>query len=123
MFSSRLNWSAGANPLAKLLAQKRASGAAILDLTESNPTAAGFQYPQDRILAALADPRSLCYEPAPAGILPARMSVSSYYGGRVDPGGILLTASTSEAYALLFKLLADPGDEVLIPRPSYPLFD
>jgi alanine-synthesizing transaminase len=123
MFSSRLNWSAGANPLAKLLAQKRASGAAILDLTESNPTAAGFQYPQDRILAALADPRSLCYEPAPAGILPARISVSSYYGGRVDPGGILLTASTSEAYALLFKLLADPGDEVLIPRPSYPLFD
>jgi hypothetical protein len=61
MFSSRLNWSASANPLAKLLAQKRASGAAILDLTESNPTAAGFQYPQNRILAALADPRSLCY--------------------------------------------------------------
>ena len=123
MFSSRLNWSAGANPLAKLLAQKRASGAAILDLTESNPTAAGFQYPQDRILAALADPRSLCYEPAPAGIPAARAAVSTYYGGRVDPGGILLTASTSEAYALLFKLLADPGDEVLIPRPSYPLFD
>jgi hypothetical protein len=123
MFSSRLNWSAGANPLAKLLAKKRASGAAILDLTESNPTAAGFQYPQERILAALADPRSLCYEPNPAGIPTARMAVSSYYGGRVDPGRILLTASTSEAYALLFKLLADPGDEVLIPRPSYPLFD
>ena len=123
MFSSRLNWSAAANPLARLLAQKRASGAALLDLTESNPTAAGFQYPQDRILAALADPRSLCYEPAPAGILAARLAVSSYYGGQVDPGCILLTASTSEAYALLFKLLADPGDEVLIPRPSYPLFD
>jgi len=123
MFSSRLNWSAAANPLAKLLAQKRVSGAAILDLTESNPTAAGFSYSEDRILAALADPRSLCYEPAPAGIPAARMAVSSYYGGRVDPGRILLTASTSEAYALLFKLLADPGDEVLIPRPSYPLFD
>jgi hypothetical protein len=123
MFSSRLNWSATANPLAKLLAHKRASGAAILDLTESNPTAAGFQYPHDRILAALADSRSLCYEPNPAGIPAARMAVSSYYGGRVDTGRILLTASTSEAYALLFKLLADPGDEVLIPRPSYPLFD
>jgi alanine-synthesizing transaminase len=123
MFSSRLNWSATANPLAKLLAQKRASGATVLDLTESNPTAAGFSYPEDRILAALADRRSLCYEPAPAGILAARMAVSSYYGGRVDPSRILLTASTSEAYALLFKLLANPGDEVLIPRPSYPLFD
>ena len=123
MFSSRLNWSAAANPLAKLLADKRATGAAILDLTESNPTAAEFQYPQERILAALADPRSLCYEPAPAGIPSARAAVSSYYRGRVDPDRILLTASTSEAYALLFKLLADPGDEVLIPRPSYPLFD
>jgi alanine-synthesizing transaminase len=123
MFSSRLNWSAAANPLARLLAQKRASGATVLDLSESNPTEAGFRYPEDRILAALADRRSLCYEPDPAGIPAARTAVSSYYGGRVDPGRILLTASTSEAYALLFKLLADPGDEVLIPRPSYPLFD
>jgi len=123
MFSSRLNWDTPPNPLAKLLAEKRASGAAILDLTESNPTAAGFNYPADRILNALADPRSLCYEPAPAGILAARSAVSGYYGGRVETGRILLTASTSEAYGLLFKLLADPGDEVMVPRPSYPLFD
>jgi len=123
MFSSRLNWSIRANPLARLLAAKRAAGAAFLDLTESNPTSAGFTYPADRILTALADPRSLCYEPAPAGILAARTAVSEYYGGRVDVSRILLTASTSEAYALLFKLLADPGDEVLVPRPSYPLFD
>lgn len=123
MFSSRLNWSIPANPLARLLAEKRSAGAAILDLTESNPTNAGFAYPSERILAALADPRSLCYEPAPAGILAARAAVSDYYRGRVDPGRVLLTASTSEAYALLFKLLANPGDEVLIPRPSYPLFD
>jgi alanine-synthesizing transaminase len=123
MFSSRLNWGIPANPLSRLLAQKRASGAAILDLTESNPTSAGFTYPVDRILPALADPRSLCYEPAPAGILAARSAVSRYYGGKVDAARILLTASTSEAYALLFKLLADPGDEVLVPRPSYPLFD
>jgi alanine-synthesizing transaminase len=123
MFSSRLNWGTPPNPLAKLLAEKRASGAAILDLTESNPTAAGFTYPADRILNALADPRSLCYEPSPAGLLAARSAVSEYYGGLVETTRILLTASTSEAYGFLFKLLADPGDEVLVPRPSYPLFD
>jgi len=123
MFSSRLNWGIPANPLSRLLAEKRSSGATILDLTESNPTSAGFTYPADRILAALADPRSLCYEPAPAGLLAARSAVSGYYSGRVDAARILLTASTSEAYALLFKLLADPGDEILVPRPSYPLFD
>ncbi len=100
MFSSRLNWDLPANPLSRLLAQKRASGPEILDLTESNPTRAGFNYPAEHILAALADPRSLCYEPAPAGILAARSSVSGYYGGQVDTGRILLTASTSEAYAL-----------------------
>jgi len=105
------------------LDEKRSAGAAILDLTESNPTAAGFAYPSDGILAALADPRALTYQPAPAGLPSARAAVSEYYSGRVDPGRILLTASTSEAYAFVFKLLADPGDEVLIPRPSYPLFD
>jgi aspartate/methionine/tyrosine aminotransferase len=106
------------------LDERRSSGAAILDLTESNPTAAGFAYPSDRILAALADPRALTYQPAAAGLPSARAAVSEdYYSGRVDPGRILLTASTSEAYAFVFKLLADPGDEVLVPRPSYPLFD
>lgn len=123
MFSSRLDWSTPANPLARLLSRKRAAGLPLLDLTESNPTAAGFSYPADSILTALADPRSLNYQPTPAGIPAAREAVSRYYGGRVEPGHILLTASTSEAYALLFKLLANPGDEVLIPRPSYPLFD
>jgi alanine-synthesizing transaminase len=123
MFSSRLNWNAPANPLARLLSEKRASQAAILDLTESNPTRAGFNYPADQVLGALADARSLCYEPTPAGILSARAAVSAYYGQMVDAGRILLTASTSEAYAILFKLLAEPGDEVLIPRPSYPLFE
>jgi alanine-synthesizing transaminase len=105
------------------LDERRSAGAAILDLTESNPTAAGFAYPSDQILAALADPRSLRYHPAAAGMPSARAAVSEYYSGRVDPGRILLTASTSEAYAFVFKLLADPGDEVLVPRPSYPLFD
>ncbi len=95
----------------------------ILDLTESNPTAAGFSYPSDAIFSALADPRSLRYEPAASGLPAARSAVAEYYSGRVTPDRILLTASTSEAYAFVFKLLADPGDQVLVPAPSYPLFD
>ena len=125
MFSSRFHWDLRPNRLTGLLNARRASGAEILDLTESNPTAAGFDYPPDTV-AALADPRALLYEPAPAGLAAARSAVSAYYAERgefVHPGNILLTASTSEAYAYLFKLLADPGDEVLVPRPSYPLFE
>jgi len=128
MFSSRLNWSAPENPLTKLLAEKRSRGDAVLDLTESNPTAAGFSYPVDLLLASLADPRLLSYEPHPAGLPAARAAVAEYYCGvspgyAVSPDQILLTASSSESYALLFKLLADPGDQVLVPRPSYPLFE
>jgi alanine-synthesizing transaminase len=105
------------------LDEKRSAGGPILDLTESNPTAAGFAYPSEAILSALADPRSLRYEPAAAGMPAARAAVSDYYSGRVTPDRVLLTASTSEAYAFVFKLLFDPGDEVLVPAPSYPLFD
>jgi alanine-synthesizing transaminase len=123
MFSSRLNWSAAPNPLAKLLSDKRARGDAVLDLTESNPTTAGFVYAQDRILRSLANEKSICYQPDPAGLPEARSAVADYYSGRVEPERILLTASTSEAYEFVFKLLADPGDEVLVPRPSYPLFE
>ena len=123
MFSNRLHWDLQQNPLTRLLNQKRASGEAILDLTESNPTRAQLDYPAEEIRAALDDMRSLCYEPTPAGSIEARAAVCDYYSGRVTPDRILLTASTSEAYGFLFKLLADPGDEVLVPRPSYPLFD
>jgi aspartate/methionine/tyrosine aminotransferase len=123
MFSSRLDWTAGANKLARMLEDKRAAGAEILDLTESNPTAAGLSYGTESIVKAFDDPRWLRYEPAPAGILAARTAVSQYYSNRVPVNRILLTASTSEAYGFLFKLLADPGDEILAPSPSYPLFD
>src|ERR1700686_7959 len=123
MFSSRLDWAVGPNPLTRLLHSKRSAGAAILDLTESNPTAAGFAYSSELLLQALADPRSIRYEPAPAGIIAARSAVSEYYSGLVPGERIFLTPSNSEAYGMLFKLLADPGDEVLTPRPSYPLFD
>ena len=129
MFSTRFHWDPSPNRLTRLLADKRRAGIAgidpILDLTESNPTHAGLAYPEE-IVQALADPRALRYDPQPAGSLAAREAVCRYYaeaGHTVEPDRVLLTASTSEAYAYLFKLLADPGDEVLVPRPSYPLFE
>jgi len=126
VFSSRLQWDSQPNPLSILLAEKRRSGAAILDLTESNPTRAGLDYPGAELLAALADSRALLYQPDPRGLLAAREAVAGYYAQRgveVPAARILLTASTSEAYSYLFKLLADPGHEILVPRPSYPLFE
>ena len=125
MFSSRFPRDFQPNRLTRALDAARRAGPPILDLTRSNPTEAGFRYPPE-ILGAFADSRSLRYEPTPAGLAEARAAVAQYYAARgvsVDPGRILLTASTSEAYAYLFKLLTDSGDEVLVPRPSYPLFD
>jgi aspartate/methionine/tyrosine aminotransferase len=125
-FSSRLKWDWPPNQLAQVLAAKRRGGARILDLTESNPTRAGFAYPETEILEALGDARSLRYEPTPAGLPAAREAVAGYYRARgiaVEPERIFLTASTSEAYSHVFKLLADPADEILVPRPSYPLFE
>jgi alanine-synthesizing transaminase len=127
VFSSRLHWDLRPNPLSELLKTKRAAGASILDLTESNPTNAGLAFPTEEILSALADPRSLRYEPTPTGLLAAREAVADRYyaplGDMVEPSRILLTASSSEAYAFLIKLLTEPGDELLVPRPSYPLFE
>lgn len=120
-YSRRMPWSAPPNALTSALEARRAAGGEILDLTESNPTRAGIAYDNVAILEPLSDPRSLTYEPSARGLAEAREAIASYEG--VDPGRILLTASTSEAYALLFKLLCDPGDEVLAPRPSYPLFE
>ena len=113
------------NRLAHPLAERRRSGQPIIDLTESNPTRAGFEYPQD-LLAPLASARGLIYAPEPFGLIEARRAVAADYARRgvvVDAERIVLTASTSDAYSLLFKLLAAPGDEVLVPRPSYPLFE
>ena len=97
----------------------------VIDLTESNPTRAGFDYPVD-LLAPLGDARGLRYAPSPLGVIDARRAVAADYArqGVVVPAErIALTASTSDGYSLLFKLLANAGDEVLVPRPSYPLFD
>lgn len=125
VFSSRVPADLAPNRLAHALERLRAEGRPIIDLTESNPTRAGFDYPAD-LLAPLADRRGLSYAPHPFGAIEARLAVACEFerrGQRVPPDRIALTASTSEAYALLFKLLADQGDEVLVPRPSYPLFD
>jgi hypothetical protein len=125
MFSSRFHWDLRPNRISQALAAKRAAGARILDLTESNPTHAGLHYPGE-IVRAFEDAAMLAYEPAPAGTPAARQAVSAWYAARghtVPVERILLTASTSEAYAYLFKLLTNAGDEVLVPRPSYPLFE
>jgi aspartate/methionine/tyrosine aminotransferase len=125
VFSARTRFDLTPNRLATALAAKRRSGAHLLDLTESNPTRAGIPYPAD-VLTPLADPAGRLYEPSPLGLLRAREAVSRDYARRgytVDPERLVLTASTSEAYAFLFKLLCDPGDQVLVPRPGYPLFD
>ncbi|MFN0165774.1 MAG: pyridoxal phosphate-dependent aminotransferase [Bryobacteraceae bacterium] len=126
MFSSRLNWQAHPNALSRLLAARRVAGQTVADLTQSNPTQAGFEYRGAGISRALADTRSLVYEPAASGMAPARNGVAGYYAERgvtVSADDIVLTASTSEAYSYLFKLLCNPGDEVLAPVPSYPLFE
>jgi len=125
VFSDRTPESLAPNRLARASARVRGEGRAFVDLTESNPTRAGFSYPAD-LLTPLSDAGALTYEPRALGARPAREAVASDYGRRgvrVSPERIVLTASTSEAYSILFKVLADAGDEVLIPRPSYPLFD
>src|SRR6187200_767743 len=125
MFSSRLPPRLAANALGEAVSRARQSGRVLLDLTETNPTRVGLSYPE-RVVSSLADPASLSYAPDPLGLASARALVAADYGRRghaVDPAHMLLTASTSEAYAMLFKLLCSPGDAVLIPQPSYPLFE
>ena len=124
-FSERSNWNTETTDLARAHRKRLESGLPIADLTASNPTRCGFAYPPS-LLAALTDPRALVYDPESCGLLPARQAVSAYYadqGVALDPKQIVLTTSTSEAYSFLFRLLSDPGDEVLILQPGYPLFD
>jgi len=124
MFSLRSSFDLSPNALSVALARR--GDRPVLDLTASNPTRASIPYDRDSILSALALPAALVYEPAPFGLASAREAVArdlSAHGPAVDPARVALTASTSEAYSFVFKLLCDPGDEVLVPRPSYPLFD
>ena len=124
-FSRRANWNLARNRLSEALEQHRQAGRELFDLTESNPTRCGFRYNAGTILKSFLDPANLTYAPDPRGWLPARQAVARYYaahGAKVDPRQIVLTTSTSEGYDFLFRLLCDPGDEVLLPQPSYPLF-
>ena len=126
MFSSRTNWNTAANQLTQLLQKKRLHGEVIFDLTESNPTQCGFSYPDQEILTAIADQSALLYKPEPRGLLSARTVIAEYYESfdiAVDPQRVILTASTSEAYTFLLRLLCNVGDEVVVPQPSYPLFE
>jgi len=126
MFAKRTNWNLAPNRLSEALAARRVAGKAVVDLTVSNPTKCGFVYDGPAILSALSNPAALSYEPNPRGLESARRAVAGYYadhGENVAVEDIFITTSTSEAYTYIFRTLCDPGDEFLIPSPSYPLFD
>jgi alanine-synthesizing transaminase len=132
MFASRTNWNLQPNRFATALEMHRRRGKPLFDLTNSNPTTCGFGYPDERLFAALNDRRALRYEPESLGLRQAREAVADYYRGRsgffgaetpVNPGRIVVTSGTSEAYTYIFRLLCEVGDEVLVPAPSYPLFE
>ena len=125
LFSSRVPDPLSRNKLAHVHERLVSGGASVVDLTASNPTLAGFQYPK-AILDALGSDHGLSYRPDPLGLRSARDGVAAYLRGLgldVDGRDVVLTASTSDAYSLLFKLLCDPGHEVAVPRPSYPLLE
>lgn len=125
-FARRTSWDLTTNRYTEALDTHRRARRELLDLTASNPTTIGLQYRDDVLLRALADRESLRYEPQPKGLLAAREAVADYYaelGSGISPDDLLLTTSTSEAYSFVFRLLCDPGDALLVPTPSYPLFD
>jgi aspartate/methionine/tyrosine aminotransferase len=127
MFSTRTNWPLTRNPFTIALDELRAARTPLLDLTASNPTQCDFHYDSAAILSAFQNPAALTYDPQPKGTLAARQEVARYYlddhQTTVDPESLFLTTSTSEAYSYAFRLLANPGDELLLPKPSYPLFE
>jgi aspartate/methionine/tyrosine aminotransferase len=127
MFSDRTSWRLVPNDLTRILNDVRASGHEIFDLTVSNPTEAGVRLDPEVILGALVNPEATRYNPQPRGLIEARNAVCHYYreAHRVfglDPERLILTTSTSEAYSYVFRLLCNAGDEILVPKPSYPLF-
>jgi len=125
-FSSRTQWDSAEDAYTLALREARAANRELIDLTASNPTACGLHFDAEKILVPLSNPSALVYDPDPRGMRSAREAVARYYadhGAAVDPDTIILTTSTSEAYSYIFRLLCDPGDELLCPQPSYPLFD
>ena len=125
-FSHRTGWHREPNRLTSLLEARQKSGKPVYDLTVSNPTECGFGYPERDLAEALSNPRAFHYQPDPRGLLSARETISRYYqsrGIKVDSSRMFLTASTSEAFSILLTLLCNSGEEILVPQPSYPLFD
>jgi len=127
MFSERTNWKLTPNQYTQTLERMRASGEPMIDLTISNPTQSGLRYDTAAILSAFQNPKALEYEPEAKGLLAARKEVACYYqhdhGATVAAESLLLTTSTSEAYSYVFRLLCNGNDEILVPKPSYPLFE
>jgi len=125
-FARRTHWNLEENSLSRALRSLRISGKTILDLTRSNPTECGFEYDQQKIQRAFSHTEIARYQPDPRGMLRAREAVGAYYSDlqtSVVPDDLILTSGTSEGYSFLFRLLCNPGDQVLIPSPGYPLFD
>jgi aspartate/methionine/tyrosine aminotransferase len=128
MFSDRSSWKLTRNRLTETLEEVRSSGARVLDLTISNPTRVGLRYDDAQILQSLASPQAMDYNPQPKGLLAAREAVAAYYRREhdvlgLDPEQLVLTTGTSEGYSFVFRLLCNPGEELLVPKPSYPLFE
>src|SRR5258707_953903 len=126
MFASRTDWNLKTNRLAEALERHKSSGRRLLDLSASNPTECGFTYDAPAIMRVVGSRISLEYHPDPKGMKSEGVSVIDYcadHGDRVAIVDLILTASTSEAYSFIFRLLCNPGDELLIPTPGYPLFD
>jgi len=128
MFSHRTDWKLTPNRFTEAQQDLRAAGQEIIDLTVSNPTRAELHYDEEAIMQALIQPDALDYDPQPKGMLVARKAVTDYYRKQheefdVDPEAVLLTTSTSEGYSYVFRLLCNPEDEILVPKPSYPLFE
>ena len=128
MFSKRTDWKLTPNAFTAAQQDARAAGREVLDLTASNPTRVGLNYDADTILSSLSPVESLDYDPQPKGLLAARQAVAAYYREQhdtydVDPEHIVLATSTSEAYSHIFRLLCNSQDQVLVPKPSYPLFE
>ena len=128
MFSDRTNWRLAQNRFTQAVEEARATGARILDLSASNPTRVGLDFDSHHILQSLCSSQVLDYDPQAKGLLFARQAVASYYREQhaihnMDPERIVLTASTSEGYSYIFRLLCNAGDELLVPKPSYPLFE
>jgi alanine-synthesizing transaminase len=125
-FARRTSWDLSPNRYTVALEAHRRAGREVLDLTASNPTTIGLRYRETELRQALTNREAQIYEPQPKGLLSARQAVAAYYaerGSRISPDDLILTTSTSEAYSFVFRLLCDPGDAVLAPAPSYPLFD